>query len=197
MFRGKNIWLCMAGSSLLLAFITITMGFLPKFFRGCSRARTRVNVGIDERVLGIAGAILAFKLRALGWTGSKLAGHDTGVRTRGDRSSIRHVLFGTAGLGGRSFCFLAGLPRESLLCSLPSCGPRESVAKEFLSTVIGLKVAVGTLIGGVGGPALAGWAADQWGLHASLDIDVACAALACLAALFIRETAPRTRVLES
>jgi predicted MFS family arabinose efflux permease len=188
MFRGRNIWLCMAGSSLLLAFITITMGFLPKFFVDV-RGLAPESMSALMSVLGIAGAILGVGLPALS-----------------DRLGRRPVMMLACALGviaPLSAIFYSGpmvMAGVLLFLGWAAAGvtplflaivPSESVPKESLSTVIGLNIAVGTLIGGVGGPAFAGWAADQWGLHASLGIDVACAASAALLALFIRETAPR------
>jgi predicted MFS family arabinose efflux permease len=190
MFRGKNIWLCMAGSSLLLAFITITMGFLPKFFVDVRRLAPE-SMSALMSVLGIAGAILGVGLPALS-----------------DRLGRRPIMILACAIGviaplsamyysgpmvmGGALLFL-GWAAAGVTPLFLAIVPSESVPKEFLSTVIGLNIAVGTLIGGVGGPALAGWAADQWGLHASLDIDVACAAVASVLALFLRETAPRVR----
>jgi MFS family permease len=190
MFRGRNIWLCMAGSSLLLAFITITMGFLPKFFVDVRRLEPE-SMSALMSVLGIAGAVLGVGLPALS-----------------DRLGRRPVMIVACALGvvaplsamfysgpmamGGALLFL-GWAAAGVAPLFLAIVPSESVPKEFLSTVIGLNIAVGTLIGGVGGPALAGWAADQWGLRASLGIDVVCAAAASLLALFIHETIPRMR----
>jgi predicted MFS family arabinose efflux permease len=194
LFRGRNMWLCMAGSSLLLAFITITMGFLPKFFVDVRRFAPETMSALMS-VLGIAGAVLGVGLPALS-----------------DRLGRRPVMVLACALGviaPLSALFYSGpmvMAGALLFLGWAAAGatplflaivPSESVPKEYLSTVIGLNIAAGTLIGGVGGPALAGWAADEWGLRASVIIDVACAALASMAALFIRETAPRRRVQES
>lgn len=68
--------------------------------------------------------------------------------------------------------------------------PSESVPREQISAAVGLNVALATLVGGVAGPALAGWAADAWGPQAPLVICLACAATAALLGLGVRETAP-------
>jgi predicted MFS family arabinose efflux permease len=190
MFRGRNMWLCMAGSSLLLGFITITMGFLPKFFVDV-RGLAPESMSALMSVLGIAGAVLGVGLPALS-----------------DRLGRRPVMILACALGviaPLSALFYSGpmvMGGALLFIGWAAAGvaplflaivPSESVPKEFLSTVIGLNIAVGTLVGGVGGPALAGWAADEWGLRASVVIDIGCAAMAALVALFIRETAPRAR----
>lgn len=48
--------------------------------------------------------------------------------------------------------------------------------------------AIGTLIGGFIGPALAGWSADHWGLQSSLLIDAGCAFAMAIVSLGLRET---------
>jgi len=51
-------------------------------------------------------------------------------------------------------------------------------------------VGLGEILGGVSGPALAGRAADLYGLRAPLVIEGACAIVGMVLALFLRETAP-------
>jgi sugar phosphate permease len=69
--------------------------------------------------------------------------------------------------------------------------PAESVPQELISTAVGLNVALASLVGGVAGPGLAGWAADAWGPRAPIYMTLAAAALAAFLSLFVRETAPR------
>jgi predicted MFS family arabinose efflux permease len=194
LFRGRNMWLCMAGSSLLLAFITITMGFLPKFFVDV-RGFAPESMSALMSVLGIAGAVLGVGLPALS---DRLGRRPVMILacTLGVIAPLSAMYYSGSMVMAGALLFL-GWAAAGVTPLFLAIVPSESVPKEFLSTVIGLNIAVGTLIGGVGGPALAGWAADQWGLRASVFIDVACAALAALLALFIHETVPRMRALET
>ncbi len=50
---------------------------------------------------------------------------------------------------------------------------------------------IGEVLGGVGAPAGAGWAADQYGLAAPMLIQAGCALVGALLALGLKETAPR------
>lgn len=52
-------------------------------------------------------------------------------------------------------------------------------------------IALGVLIVGLAGPVFAGWSADRWGTGAPLLVQAACAALAALASMALRETALR------
>jgi MFS transporter, ACS family, hexuronate transporter len=52
-------------------------------------------------------------------------------------------------------------------------------------------VGIGEVLGGVSGPALAGTAADHYGLAAPLVIQAGCAIAGAILALALKETAPR------
>jgi MFS family permease len=69
--------------------------------------------------------------------------------------------------------------------------PSETVPARSISTAMGLIIALGTIVGGLVGPAIAGWSADHWGLRAPLILQAGCAVGAVLAAMALRETAPR------
>jgi len=60
-----------------------------------------------------------------------------------------------------------------------------------VATSMGLTVGVGEILGGVSAPALAGTAADHYGLTAPLVIQAGCALVGALLALALKETAPR------
>jgi len=69
--------------------------------------------------------------------------------------------------------------------------PSETVPPHQLATVLGLTMGFGEIIGGVFTPYFAGWAADSYGLQATLWILIGLSAITCLLACFIQETAPR------
>jgi hypothetical protein len=60
-----------------------------------------------------------------------------------------------------------------------------------VATSMGLTVGMGEILGGVSAPALAGTAADHYGLTAPLLIEAGCALVGALLALALKETAPR------
>jgi sugar phosphate permease len=68
--------------------------------------------------------------------------------------------------------------------------PSESVPARSISTVIGLIVGIGTVVGGVMGPSVAGWSADRWGLNTALLVEVGCAAVLAIISSMLRESAP-------
>jgi ACS family hexuronate transporter-like MFS transporter len=62
-----------------------------------------------------------------------------------------------------------------------------------VATSLGIVVGLGEILGGVFAPAIAGRAADHYGLQAPLAIMVVCAIAGTALALFLRETAPSRR----
>jgi predicted MFS family arabinose efflux permease len=68
--------------------------------------------------------------------------------------------------------------------------PTESVPAKFAATAIGLATLVGEIVGGAMAPALAGAAANRYGLGAPLWIASAGAVLVLFVSLFMTETAP-------
>ncbi len=70
--------------------------------------------------------------------------------------------------------------------------PGESLPRSSIATAMGLVVGVGEILGGVGGPFLAGWLSDHTSLHlkAPMLVMAACSLIAGVIALALRETAP-------
>jgi len=69
--------------------------------------------------------------------------------------------------------------------------PSESVSPALAATAVGMSMGFAELFGGVIMPPIAGRAADAFGLSAVFYICIGLAGLSALAALFLRETAPR------
>jgi len=69
--------------------------------------------------------------------------------------------------------------------------PSETIPARYVATSMGFMVGIGEILGGVGAPALAGTAADHYGLTTPLFIQIACAVAGALTALALKETAPR------
>jgi MFS family permease len=68
--------------------------------------------------------------------------------------------------------------------------PAESTSPRFVATAMGLIVGVGEITGGFGGPALAGWIADQTSLAAPFVMQAGCAVMGGILSLFLIESAP-------
>ena len=86
------------------------------------------------------------------------------------------VLLGTSIMG----CF------PVVLATIPS----ETIPRQYIAQTLGLVMGIGELVGGFLAPAIAGWAADQFGLHAPFLIAAGATLSAALIALLLYETAP-------
>jgi MFS family permease len=69
--------------------------------------------------------------------------------------------------------------------------PGETVSRSLAATSMGLVVCIGELVGGAVVPPAAGWLADRTNLTAPVIVVGVCAVCAGVAALFLKETAPR------
>jgi MFS family permease len=185
---NANFWICAAGAALLVSYITVTMGFLPLLLvvgRGFAPERMSQLMS----VLGVAGAVLGVGLPA--------------VSDHLGRRPVMVIACALGMVGSAAALFYSGplvICAALLFVGWSAAGvcplfvalvPSESVSKDLISTAIGVNLALATLVGGMAGPALAGWAADAWGPRAPVYICLACAGSAALLGLFVRETAPR------
>ena len=68
--------------------------------------------------------------------------------------------------------------------------PSETIPARFVATSLGMVVGLGEILGGVSAPAIAGRAADHYGLRAPVMMMAVCAVVGTVLALFLRETAP-------
>jgi len=96
---------------------------------------------------------------------------------------------------GKSFVSLA--PLVLLGASIIGCFPivlatipSETMPRQYIAQTMGLVIGIGELVGGFVAPAVAGWSADRFGLHAPFLIAVGAALSAGLMAVLLYETAP-------
>ena len=186
--RHRNVWLCAAGAASFVAFTAIGAGFLPLFYTQV-RGFLPQQMSLLMSVLGISGLLLGIFLPAI----SDRVGRKP-VMVLGNMLGLAcplAVMYYTGPLPALAFIlFLAWAPMGSGPLAFATI-PSESVPAGSLSTAIGLILAVGTLLGGVIGPLLAGWSADRWGPAMPMFMLIGWCTIAVLASLALRETAPR------
>jgi len=68
--------------------------------------------------------------------------------------------------------------------------PSETMPRKHIAQTMGLIMGIGELVGGFIAPAVAGWSADKFGLHAPFLIATGAAVAAGLVAFLLIETAP-------
>jgi MFS family permease len=188
MLRQRNVLLCVLMSIVMVAWMVLGWAFLPLFYTKF-RHITPGAMGVLMSVLGLSAAFFSFIVPRLS-----------------DRFGRRPVVFFFNLIG-------VGVPLAALYCdsSLYLLGalificwsasgtfplfmgtiPSETISARYVATALGLTVGIGEVLGGVGAPAGAGWAADRFGLSAPMLIQAGCALVGALLALGLKETAPR------
>jgi len=186
--RYRNVWLCVVGACLFTAFVLIGRGYMPLFYVRL-RHMSPQRMGMLMSVLSVSGLALGVLFPAVA--------DRIGRKPAAFISSFLGVVFPLAGLyfvGPDAvlglLMFIGWAPAGAAILFLATI-PSESVPVHSISTAIGLTFAIGTLVGGFLGPAVAGWSADHWGLQSSLLLQAGCAIAMAIIALGLKETKPR------
>ena len=194
MLQHRNMWLCMLIAIFMVAWMVLGWAFLPLFY---TRFRQIGNgqMSILMSVLGLSAAFFSFVVPALS-----------------DRYGRRPiiVIFNFIGLlvplaalyfQGSLFMLGAlifiGWSASGTFPLFMGTVPSETIPARYVATSLGIVVGLGEILGGVSAPAIAGRAADRYGLQAPLVIMTVCAIVGTLLALFLRETAPIRRAVPS
>jgi MFS family permease len=188
--RYRNVWLCIVTAILFTAFVLIGRGYLPLVYVQL-RHMSPQRMGILMSVLSISGLALGVLFPALA--------DRIGRKPAAVISSLLGAVFPLAGLyyaGSDTvlglLMFIGWAPAGASILFLATI-PSETVPVHSMSTAIGLTFAIGTLVGGFLGPALAGWSADHWGLQSSLLVEAGCAIAMAIISAGLRETKPTKR----
>lgn len=187
LIKIHNIFLCILICILMVAYTVIAWTFMPVFFVKF-RAIDSSTMSWLMGVLGISATV-----------GSML---NSGLSDRLGRKPVM-IIFSFIGV----ICPLAAVYYHGPLIVLGlllflgwllngnfplvmSTIPSETIPAGFIATAVGLSVGMGEIFGGFSGPLIAGWSADRYGLTMPLFIMAACAVMAGILSLFLKETAP-------
>ncbi len=187
MLRHRNLWLCMVMAIFMVAWMVLGWAFLPLFYTQV-RHISNSQMSALMSVLGLSAAFFSFVVPRLS-----------------DRFGRRPiiVIFNFVGLlvPFAALYFQGSLVMLGALIfvgwsasgSFPlfmGTVPSETIPARYVATSLGMVVGLGEILGGVSAPAIAGHAADLYGLQAPVMIMAACAIVGTVLALFLRETAP-------
>ena len=153
----RNMWLCMIMSIVMVAWMVLGWAFLPLFYVKIRQLPPKTMSWLMS-VLGLSAAFFSFVVPRLS-----------------DRFGRRPVvvLFNLVGLlvplaalyyDGSVYVLAVliflGWSASGTFPLFMSTIPSESIPAGFVATSVGMVVGLGEVLGGVSGPALAGWAAD-------------------------------------
>ncbi len=194
MVRHRNMWLCMLMAIFMVAWMVLGWAFLPLFYTKI-RQIGNGQMSVLMSVLGLSAAFFSFVVPALS-----------------DRLGRRPVIVGFNLIGllvplaalhfhGSLFMLGAlifiGWSASGTFPLFMGTVPSETIPARYVATSLGMVVGLGEVLGGVGAPAIAGRAADHYGLQAPIMIMGVCAIAGTVLALFLHETAPIRRASAS
>ncbi len=188
MLRYRNMILCVLMSIFMVAWMVLGWAFLPLFYVRV-RALTAGEMSVLMSLLGLSAAFFSFVVPGLS--------DRLGRRPVVAACNLLGVLVPLAALYWHGSLYLLGVlifigwAASGTFPLFMGTIPSETIPARYVATAVGLSVGVGEILGGVTGPAMAGWAADRYGLTAPLVIQSGCAVTGALLALALRETAPR------
>jgi predicted MFS family arabinose efflux permease len=188
MLKEHNIRVCCVVSIFMVSWFLVVLIFLQPTlvaFRGL----TESQYAFAFFVMGLNAAIFGFLVPAISdYVGRKpamvvfcfmgMVGPIAALYFGGSLWALAALLFvGWSGTG--AFPLFMGVV------------PGETVPRALAASSMGLVVMIGELVGGVAMPWIAGRVADETSLAAPMTIAAACAFCGGVAALFLKETAPR------
>jgi len=185
--RVRNVWLCMAISSLIVAGTTVAMVFTPVFL-------------VSQRHLKPAD--MAMVMSVFGF--ASMAGPPI-ICVLSDRLGRKPVLIGFAILTAAALCSLYWAGTTTLLVATMAVAgfgaflavlsiaviPAESVADCDRGTALGMAMGMAEMLGGFAAPALAGLAADRFGQNILPAVAAGCVMAGALLSFALTESAPR------
>lgn len=188
--RIRNVWLSSVISCFIVAYMTIGFGFLPLYLMKVAHfAASRMSVVMS--IMGLAGAALGVALPAASdRIGRKPVMLISSILGLGTPLAALYYSGPLSALGAFVFVGNALIGAAPLTYATIPC---ESAPPEAASTVIGFILAISAVIGGMMGPAIAGWSAGRWRLTAPLYLMIGCCAVVGVLCAALSESAPRKR----
>jgi MFS family permease len=188
MLKEHNIRVCCVISIFMVAWFLVALIFLPLFFqnyRGFTQEQAGELVGVTGLATLFSGFLVPLWSDRVGRKPAIILFCFLGMVTslaalyfNGPLWMLGVLLFvGWTGTG--SFPLFMGVV------------PGETVSRSLAASSMGLVVCIGELVGGAAVPPLAGRLADLTSLEAPVIVVGVCAFCAGVAALFLKETAPR------
>jgi MFS transporter, ACS family, hexuronate transporter len=184
----RNIWVCVVMGIVLVAYLVICWAFMPLYLtqnRGFDQTTTSWLMG----TLGISATLGSFMISGL----SDVAGRRPVMIVCSFIAVILPLgaMYYQGGAWGLAAIFFVGWALNGVFPLFMATVPSESVSPDKAATVFGLCMGSCEILGGAGGPAIAGQLSQALGRNAPLWMMVVLAAIGGVTALFLKETAPR------
>jgi MFS family permease len=188
MLKFRNMLLCVLMSIFMVAWMVLGWAFLPLFYIK-ARQLSADEMKVLMSLLGLSAAFFSFVVPGL----SDRLGRRPVVVV----FNLIGALVPLAALYFHGSLYLLGVliflgwAASGTFPLFMATIPSETIPARYVATAVGLAVGIGEVLGGVTAPAVAGSAADHYGLDAPLLIQLGCALVGALLALGLKETAPK------
>jgi len=187
LLRYRNIWVCIAVSIVMVAWMVLGWVFLP-FAYPALRGLDDTVTSYLMSLLGISAVVFAFIVPGLsdriGRKPVVIAFNAIGIIV-----PLAALYFGGSPWLLGALVFI-GWSASGTFPIFMATIPSETIPPRLLATAIGVVIGVGEILGGVSAPTLAGRAADLHGMQWPMYIMAGCAVAGTFFSLFLRETAP-------
>ena len=188
LLKVRNVMVCVIMGIVLVAYLVITWAFMPLYLvqnRGFDQTTTSWLMG----TLGISATIGSFLISGL----SDVIGRRPVMIAASFIAVIVPLgaLYYAGSAWGLAAIFFVGWALNGIFPLFMATVPSESVSPAQAATVFGLCMGSCEILGGAGGPAIAGQLSQALGREAPLWMMIALAVVGGITALFLRESAPR------
>lgn len=188
-FRYRNVLLCCVGACGFMTWLWVMGAFAPLYITQVGR-NTATMAGMVIGAGGVGGFLWALLAPGL----SDRLGRKPMLACIALLSALLPLIYQVGFLQQHPWLMALGgfvtNGSQAIAALVLVLIPAESVPHKLAGTAIGLSSLVGEIVGGTMAPAIAGAAADRFGLAAPLWIAAGGGLLVCLAALGIKETSP-------
>jgi MFS family permease len=187
MLRHRNMGLCMLMSIVMVSWMVLGWAFLPLYYIKVKQY-SPAQMSVLMSVLGLSAAFFSFVVPGLsdrfGRRPVVVAFNLVGILVPAA------ALYFVGSVYALAVLVFLGWSASGTIPLLMGTIPSETIPARYVATALGMVMGLGEVLGGVGSPAIAGWAADRYGLELPLMMQAGCALIAAVLAIFLVETAP-------
>ena len=182
-----NVWRCTVIGVLLVSYLVVCWAFMPLYLTQV-KLFTPETMGWLMGTLGISATLASTLMPAL----SDRIGRRPMMIVMPLVAILLPVsaLYFTGSVWVLAALFFTGWIVTGAFPLFMATIPSESIRAVHIPLALGICMGISEILGGVLSPVIAGYAADQYGLHAPLWIMLGLALFAAVVAVGLRETAP-------
>lgn len=187
LFKYRNVRVAVLLSCCMMTCLSAQLTFMPKYLVSIKHL-TETDMGKTMSAFGLGSIIWGTIVPAL----SDRFGRKPLVIIFFFLSALMPlgIIYVGTSFGSLSLIVLLGASIMGCFPIVFATIPSESLPHRYITQTLGLVIGIGELSGGFVGPLLAGWSADQFGLHTPFLIAAGAALCAGLLAFLLDETAP-------